>query len=337
MKELFLLAICIINTAFVFSIEFTIAPLYFVDETIDQAFPKNDFHERLYKELGKVALDTGLRFKNTGSSRYNPPQSVGDAVILCRAEKAEYLIYGYIVRKDQTINGELRILDYERKEVIARFFAMDSKEREDELIKDLAGKLFRFLQETYNIKIVPPVPSFTHIQFPLSMGYWFPMGKDWLGLLYGIVRVDGGIQIIPDDMAVISTGSIYYISLGIDFSYRLGFGRFYDAWDHGFSVSTPILIHKKINEQHGAYIGLGQFYSLDLLYIRKPYEDPAIEIFDTLGLIFYGGWSFRFKERLFFFIDAMLEIAFYDKTMINFSTRSGIILRKYTQEVVRKW
>jgi hypothetical protein len=320
-----------------FTLEFTVAPLYFIDETSERAVPQNNFHDKLISELGKEATGIELRFKKAVSSRYNPPQSVGDAITLCRTEQADYLIYGYIVRKEHTIQGELRLLDYERREVVASFFAMDGKDREDAFMGDLAGKILRFIQETYNIIIMPDPPAFTHIQFPVSLGYWLPFDRVWRDLLTGIIRIDGGVQIIPNDNVEIANGYIHFVSLGIDVSYRLGTGRYYKAWDHCFTVTAPIQIHRKINEQHEGYAGFGCMYSLDLLRIEKPYDDPETELFDAFGLMINAGWIFHLKEKVFFFVDARLEFKFYQQAMVSFSPSAGIILRPYSKEVVKKW
>ena len=321
----------------VFAIEFYIAPLYFIDETIEHVIAQNDFHERLLRELGNAVTGTELRFRNTGSFRYNPPQSVGDAIILCRSIQAEYLIYGYITRKDLTIQGELRLLDYEQRDVIAHFFAMDSSDREDELIKDLADKLFRFVKETYNIIVIPNPPAFTHVQFPVSLGYWQPLDKNWINLLFGTARIKGGIQLIPSDNVFNAAGYSHYISVGVDISYQLGRGNNYPAWDHGFNMSLPVLLHRQLNEQHEIYAGLGLMYTFDMLRIQKPYEDPVTELYSAAGVMVSGGWFFRFKERLFIFAELRTELRFYDKPMLNLSPSVGIIFRRYTQEVVKKW
>ena len=320
-----------------FAIEFTIAPIYYVDETRERVFPQNNFQQRILNELGLVSTNMEVQFKNTISSRYNPPQSVGDAIIMCRAEEADYLVYGYITEKDYTIQGELRILDYRRKEVIATFYAMDAKDREDALVNDLVTKLFRYVQETYNIKIITDPPSFTHIQIPVSLGYWLPIDREWIGMLYGIVRINGGIQIIPKDIVTIVAGKLYYISVGVDISYRLGKGRNYDAWDHDFTISTPVLFHRKYNEQHEAFAGFGLLYSINLLHIKKPYEDPTTETYNALGVMLGGGWSFHFRENLFLFADGRIELRFYENPMVSFTPSFGIILRRHTQEVVKKW
>ena len=320
-----------------FAIEFTIAPLYYLDETSERVFPQNNFQNRILQELGKVSTNMEVQFKKAVSPRYNPPQTVGDAIIMCRSEEADYLVYGFISRKEYTIQGELRLLDYKQKTVIANFYSMDSKDRETEMVQDLAAKLLYYVQETYNIKIISEPPSFTHIQFPVSLGYWLPINLDWVKILYGIVRVDGGIQIIPTDIVTIDQGKIFYFSFGADISYQLGMGRNYNAWNHGFTITSPVQFHWKFNEQHEAYFALGVLYTFDLLYIKNPYEDPSMKFYSVLGAMTGGGWTFRLNEKLFFFTDARLELRSYERAMLSFTPRAGIIFRRYSQEVIKKW
>lgn len=336
MNRVLLIIILIVIVSSVFAIEFTIAPLYYVDETNERVAAQNNFHERLLRELGNTATGTELRFRNAGSVRFNPPQSVGDAIILCRTVNAEYLIYGFITRKDQTIQGELRLLDYEKREVIAHFFAMDSKDREDELIRNLADKLFRYVKETYNINVITDPPAFTHIQFPVSIGYWQPIDTNWIKVMYGIARINGSIQIIPSDNVFNAMGYAHYFSVGMDISYRLGWGHYYPAWDHGITVSIPILINRQLNEQHGIYIGFGFMYSFDILQINKLYENPATEIYIAAGIMASGGWIFRLKEKLFVFAEMRMELRFYDTPMLSIAPSAGVIFRKYTREVIKK-
>jgi hypothetical protein len=339
MKRRFLcLFVCFLTGITLFAIEFTVAPLYLVDEAAERVDPRNNFDDRLLVELGKAETGLQLRFKQISSPRlYNPPQSVGDAIAICRAEHAEYLIYGFITRKDQTIQGELRLLDYAKREVIVAFFSMDSRDREDELIQDLAAKVFRYVKEQYNIEITVEPPAFTHIQFPVSFGYWQPVNRSWRDLIFGIVRLDGGIQLIPTDNLFVASGYVHYLSVGLDLSYRIGRGHYYPAWDHGFTASLPILFYRKLNEQHEAYIGFGLMYALDVLGIQKPYEDSRAEIYSAGGVLLSGGWQFRFREALFFFVDARLEIRFYDTPMVGFTPSVGVVFRRFTQEVVKKW
>jgi hypothetical protein len=54
-------------------------------------------------------------------------------------------------------------------------------------------------------------------------------------------------------------------------------------------------------------------------------------------LLLNGGWIFRFKETLFIFAELRTELRFYQDPMMSIAPTVGVILRPYTQEVVRKW
>jgi hypothetical protein len=340
MKRLLTCLPFVLCAAGAWALEFTVAPLYFIDESAGNAGsadPRSNWHLRLLEELQAVETGTDIRFRAVGSAIYNPPQSVGDAVAVSRTERTDYLIYGFITRKDYTLQGELRLLDYEKRETAAVFYAMDNRDAEDALVKTLAAKILAYIQDNYHIGIVPEPDAFTHVQFPIGLGYWFPAEKSWTPLLIGIFRFDAGVQFIPSDHALVLGGYAHYFSLGIDLSYRLGKGRYYEAWNHGFTVSAPVRFHRIFNSQHEAYAGLGISYSFDILSVKKPYEDPELEGYGAAGLLVNGGWAFRFKEKIYIFAELCMELRFYDDPMFSIAPSVGVILRPYTQEVVRKW
>jgi hypothetical protein len=318
-------------------LEISVAPLYFIDEAAERAEARNSWGRRLLEALTAEAAGQELRFRSAESARYNPPQSVGDAIILCRSEQAEYLIYGFITRRERTVQGELRLLDYGRREVIATFYAMDGKEREEELVRDLAGKLFRYVQETYHIMIIPEAPAFTHFRFPVSLGYWFPAGKSWTPLLIGILRVDGGVQLIPSDNVFVWQGYAHYVSVGVDVSYRFGKGRYYEAWNHSFTVSAPLELHRVFNGEHEGFAGFGLSYSLDLLNVKRPYEEPAVDVYGAAGLFVNAGWTFRFNGGIRLFTELRAEIRFYQEPMVSIAPSVGVLIQGYSREVVLEW
>jgi hypothetical protein len=336
MKQLTLILLVAVMGVCANAIEFTVAPLYYIDESTEQVFARNDIQERLLRELNSAATGTDLRFRGAASSQHYPPQSVADAIALSRAEQADYLIYGYISQRAQTVQGELRLLDYGRREIVESFYAMDGRDREDELIKDLAGKLLRYVRETYNIAIEAEPSAFTHIQIPASVGYWQPVDRNWIRLMHGIVHAETGIQIIPSDNVFVIFGYAHYFSIGVGLSYRLGLGSQYPAIDHGITASVPIRLHRILNAQHEIYFGLGFMYFVDILLINKPYEDEATEVYSTAGLSAGGGWAFRLGERVHLFAELQTEFRFYDRLMISLAPRAGVNIRVFTREVAKR-
>lgn len=332
-----LLCVWLCGAAGAGAIEVTLAPLYLIDETADRVDPRNSWHRRVLDALTATATGRELRFRSGDSALYNPPQSVGDAITVCRTERAEYLIYGFITRKDYTIQGELRLLDYARREVVAVFYAMDSRDREAELVRDLADKIFRYVQEQYHIISVPEPPAFTHIQVPVNLGYWFPAGRSWTPLLTGILTTGGGVQLIPSDRVFVWQGYAHYFSVGIEVSYRFGKGQTYESWNHSCTVSAPLQLHRVMNARHEAVIGWGLSYSLDMLTLAQPYEEPGVELYGAAGVLFSGGWLFRVTERLSVGGEVRGELRFYRRPLLSITSMVGICVRPYTREVASTW
>jgi hypothetical protein len=319
------------------ALEIMLAPLYLVDETEERVEAQNSLHRRLLTELSSTAAGIELRFYLTSESRYNPPQSVGDAITLCREERAEYLLYGFITRREHTVQGELRLLDYQNRTVITSFHAIENRGEEDELVAALAAKVLKYLGEHFHIELRDDPTAYMHLQIPLGIGYWLPTSISWIDLLIGIVRVHGGLQLIPKAPLFVSRGFDHYVSTELDVSYRLGRGNQYEGWNHSFTISTPVLVHRVLTDRHEVFAGGGISYTIDLLEVKKPYESPATEMYSTFGIVITGGWIFLLKEQLFFYTEGRFDWRFYRTPMVSFAPSAGIIFRPYTQEVVKKW
>jgi hypothetical protein len=156
-------------------------------------------------------------------------------------------------------------------------------------------------------------------------------------ILIGTVSLRGGVMLTPSDRLFVHNGHIFYLSMGADFSWRLGAGNVYDAWDHSFTFSIPFLLHRKIDERNEGFAGFGYSYSYDLLYTKKPYEDPQLEKYGALGLFLDLGYRFEFREKMLFFLENRIDIRFYNEAMISFSLNAGIDWRIHTQEVKKTW
>jgi hypothetical protein len=337
MKKVFcFLALLVIVCGFSSALEMYIAPFYFIDEVDERVDTRNNYQKRLLNELGSVATGFDIRFKEVRAN-INPPQTVSDAIRVCRSEQAEYLLYGFISRKEYTIQGEIRLFDYEKRAVAEYFFSMDTIENELRLIKDFSKKIIEYVEKNYNIQIITEKPAeYSHFSALTRLGYWSPVDANWRDLIIGTFLLNGGIKFIPTDRAFVYKGFIFYASIGVDISYRLGVGNEYEAWDHSFTVYNPVNLHMKLNDRNELYAGIGYSYSIDLLNIKKPYENPSLEKYDGFGVFFDAGYQHKFKENIFLFADLRLELRLYQTYMLAVSPTVGVEFKLKTQEVTEK-
>jgi hypothetical protein len=326
----------IFSTAFGTALEVYVAPLYYINEAAGRQEARNGYQNRLLTVLNNVETDVELRFKSTAGFSGNPPQSLLDAITVSRTVHAEYLLYGFIAEKEYTIQAEVRLLEYETRTVIATFYAMDEKGQEDRLLKNIANKVYQFIDDTFNIPIIEKPPRFTHLSIPASIGYWTPMGQ-WVHLVIGTFTINGGLRFIPADNLFIAGGYAYHFSTGFTVTYRLGLGTVYDAYYHGITLSVPLLLHQKLDDEKEIYYGTGFSYSVDFLNISKPYEEPTVERYAAMGILLEGGYRWRYKENIFFFGEGRIDVHFYDTAMASFSVSFGAEWRIYTREVRKKW
>jgi len=326
----------IFSTAFAAALEVYVAPLYYINEAEDRQEAQNSYQKRLLDELNSVETDLELRFKSTGLYSVNPPQSLLDAITVSRTLHADYLLYGFIAEKDYTIQAELRLLEYETRKVITTFYAMDEKGQEERLIENIANKVYRFIDDTFNIPIIEEPPQFAHLSIPASIGYWTPTAS-WFDYLIGTFTINGGVRLQPSDHLFISRGFVYSVSAGLNVSYRMGVGNVYSAFSHGLTFAVPVLLHQKLNDENDIYYGVGLLYSLEFFNVKKPYEDPQVERYAAAGVLVQGGYRWRFRENIYFFSESKIEMIFYDVPMINVSLLFGAEWRIYTREVQKKW
>jgi hypothetical protein len=334
-----LLCTCItlaFSTALAASLEMYVAPLYYINEAENQQEAQNNYQKRLLDELNNVETDLELRFNPVAGFIGNPPQSLLDAITVSRTVQADYLLYGFIAEKDYTIQAEIRLLEYETHKVVTTFYAMDEKGQEERLLKNIAEKVYQFINNNFDIPLIEKPPQFAHLSIPVSIGYWTPVGS-WFNYLIGTFTVNLGVRLQPYDPLFISRGFAYSVSAGLNVSYRMSVGKVYNAYTHGLTFSVPVLLHQKLDDENDIYYGLGFSYSLEFLNVKKPYEDPQMERYAAAGVLLQGGYRWRFGKNTYIFTESKIEMIFYDVPLINVSLLFGAEWRIYNREVRRKW
>jgi hypothetical protein len=314
-----------------------LAPLFYIDETKDAVYDQSRIHWDLLRKLRTIETGGALNFSLPGNDRVRPPQSLLDAVSLCREDRADYLLYGYIAKKDYTLYGEIKLFDYEKRNILRIFYAADDHDNQDRLLANLAEKIAAYIDETFHLNIGDPGPDHSELWVETGAGYWTPLDKSWTDLLIGTGLVFGGIRFVPRDRLFTGFGRAFYVSAAVELGYRLGIGGAYDAWDHGFSAGGPVRLHMELDRKQQLFAGAGLLYSLDFMAIKEPYKNRETKIYSTLGLVFSLGYAFKATDKFSLFFDNQIEARFYKTPMITYSPRLGIAWLLIKREAARKW
>jgi hypothetical protein len=340
-KTLAVLIACLTAAAAVYGEKITVhlAPLYFTDETEERMSGKTEYRRKLYEELQAVETGRELEFRLT-EGEANPPQSVIEAIRVCRNEEADYLLYGYITKRDYTYFGEIKLLDYEKREVVNFFYSVDDHGHEERLLKDLAGKIMTYINDAYQLGLADREARYWELWFPFETGYWTPLGKAWTELETGTAEAGAGLEFVPLDRLFTRMGKGFYLTAGLGVSYRFGLGNLerYDAYNHGITLRGPeIRLNMRLNARHHLSLGTGLLYSFDLLSIREPYKDRELKVYRALGVSGIGGYRFRFTDTWQVYFDNAAEVRFYEKAIVTYSGRIGLSFRMLSREVEGKW
>jgi hypothetical protein len=316
-----------------------IAPILYIDESNDRSQDSSFGQRDLLRELQAIETGMILNFYTLRDNAVNPPQSLIDAATLCRTQQLDYLLYGYITKRDYSIEGVINLFDYGMREIRISFYAMDDTEHYERMLTDLALKIVAYFNDTFNLGILPQKEEYMHLYIPASLGYWTPVGNDWHHLMTGIFALHSGIKFIPNDNLGVIYGRSFYLSTGLELSYRLGVGSdsTYKSFYHDIMMTIPLRFHTRLAERHEVFGEIGFLYALDFLSVSLKYENSDTKVYGNIGFALGLGYIFKFSERFNFFFDNTVDFQFMDNPIISYSPKFGIDIWMYSREIKRKW
>ena len=333
------LMIALLPAAMTSALEICIAPVLYVDETgeniRDAATIQSDLVTAFHgKETGVV-----LQFNWLKDNLINPPSSLFDAVSLSRNERIEYLIYGYVTKREHTIQAELRLFEYSSRTVLQSFFGMDATDHYNRLIQDMAEKIVQYINDKFLLDISMENTQVTRLTIPVSAGYWTPLDSGWIRAMLGSVSAGSGLIFIPSDSMWIVRGIPLYLSTGLEAKYRLGIGNpaGYEAFDHTMYLTMPLRMHIALTKRHELFMGLGYTYFLEFFSMADKYSDRKTHVYHNMGL--YAGFGYRFaiSRNLFLYFRNDFDFLFNERSLITYAPVLGLEIQIYQKEMQKKW
>jgi len=322
-----------------FALDVYAAPLMYIDETDRSNRNVNSLQADLLNALWSVETGMALQFRAVRDNRINPPQSLTDAAAVCRSERIEYLLYGFLTRNQHSFQMEIRFYDYINRRVSQTFFSMDSIDNYSRLIQDMALKILLYIGETFNLEIIPEKTGFTRMSIPAYLGYWTPMDRDWIEIMLGTFVLGSGWEIIPNDNLFVYKGKTCYLSTGAELKYRLGVGNpsRYEAYNHTIYMTFPLRLNVILESQHEVFAGLGLVYFFEYFLVTLKYERKQSFLFSNMGLNVNLGYRFIFNETYSFFFRNDFDVLINEHPLLTYSPVIGMNIQIYNKEVVRKW
>ena len=323
----------------VFGMDVYVAPLLYIDETEEFSRDTGMVQADLLAALWGVETGTALQFNRLKDNRINPPQSLTDAVTVCRNERIEYMLYGYVTRREHSIQAEIRLFDYVNRRVAQSFFGMDDNTHYERMINDMANKIIFYIGETFHLDIIPEKTETTRLLIPITAGYWTPMDREWVAMMLGTFTVGSGLEFIPTDNLFILYGKSLYLSTGIDIKYRLGIGNpaRYEVYYNTLYLTMPLRLHMSLAGQHEFFAGMGFIYFLEFFTMTEKYDESRNYVFNNTGLNINIGYRFKINETISIFFRNDFDFLFNKRSLITYSPVIGMNIQVYDSGIRKKW
>ena len=310
-----------------------IAPILSVEEGEEGYELDERYQEALYQSLEEqkgaldmMAVKTPAQIKTVRSSY--------DALKVCKEEKIEYLLYGWIKKGEHTYEGELRIFDGEGRKNIYTVYEKDGAAEYEAFIRNISGKVVGKLQELFYLPAEEKDETHSKINVQAEIGYWTFMNKDWLKYLTGTISVGGGLEVIPNDGAVLTKKMNLYFSIGFAADYRLAVSgkEAIKSYLHSIDIAGYTNVYVNFHNEHTIYGKTGVFYDFDILSYSDKYADGKVSYSGAIGMVFGLGYKYGISEKVKLVFESDFECIFYKEVMGKYKGTFGVEVEVFKKE-----
>ena len=320
-------------TAGVYGEQVYIAPILTVDEGgesygIDERY-RDDIYTSIEEQKGALAMTvvkTPAQIKTVRSSY--------DALKVCKEEKIAYLLYGWIRKSEQTYEGEIRIFDGEGRKNIYTVYEKDGAEDYEAFIQNISRKVVRKLEELFYLPDRDENKTHSRINVQVEAGYWTFINKAWLQYLSGTVSAGGGVEVIPNDGAVLTKKMNLYFSIGCAADYRFGVsgkGAVKSSL-HNVNIAGYMNTYLHFRNDHRIYGKMGVVYDFDILSYTDKYADTRVVNSGAVGIVAGLGYKYGISEKVKLVFESDFECIFYKKVMGKYKGTFGVEVEVFKKE-----
>lgn len=323
--------------SFLHAAEIKIAPLAVYDSDGKKTVPPFNPAKEVHSELEKHWFEGLVNFSLVSESRHGIPVTLIDANRICAVENTDYLLYGYIRKNETNWLSEIKLYSASEKKVVKEFFAGDSIEHYDRLMKVLCQNILYGIKEItglnhdeVNQKKTRPL----ELKIPSSIFYWSPVDANWGSRILGIGGISAGAELYPVQPVMVTNEKLLDLSLRLNFSWDTGINKngAYPLVLNTLSVSLPVIIHVHFNEVHSLYGGIGTAYGIEFMNIRPKYEDEKFLYQNVFSLEAVAGYEFAVNRNVSIFTEIVFDWQLSDGGCVSVKPTVGASFSIYEEK-----
>ena len=311
----------------VFAEKVLLADFFVLDEQ-GKSIDVNEKNIDAYYSVFKSAFyEENIFYERT--KKYGKTASFSDAMKICRAEEGQLLVYGYVQKKDSCWFSEFKLLDLQKETIVADFYAAETHENLENLLKLQANKIEKKVRQLMGFEtaeIEKPLFPFS-VYVPLNVFYWTPVDKAWCRVLTGMAGIESGICFFPENWGVVLKNRECRFGEKVSFEYKAGMGnpQFYKAFWNSFMAKNLFICDWFFEKDKSVYAGAGPFFEFDVVDVEKKYEKSSVHVQRSFGVVFETGVHFFVNEKVLFNTGVELNIPFESKSFLTAKPKAGLV------------
>ncbi|MBN2658796.1 MAG: hypothetical protein JXR86_17210 [Spirochaetales bacterium] len=252
--------------------------------------------------------------------------NIMEASSLCDREGYDNLIFGFLTADDVKCSMELKFYSHRTRSVETTFFASDAINQIERLSAEISEKIFTYIDRDSGYYKQEPEKVFQPgiFSIPVTLGYWVPLESERRDYSTSIICAGSGIQVDPFE------NLHKWENLALEF--RFGFSVLYELsindpdyetfYLHKTNFFIPVELGLLITGKHSFSISAAPFIQMDILDLRKNYQEPETAVSAAFGFSAGIAYNYIFTDFFRFGLSCSFDFVFYDPLQVTF--RPGI-------------
>ena len=310
------------------ALDIYLAPVVFQDESGGSSGDPQDPARDLARTFADQPLAAGVAVHELAGADIQTPQTLLDAAKLCESQGYPFLLYGFVKRTEYSYYAEIKLMERDHKDVDAAFISADDLSHYDRLINDLAAKISSYVQTDLGMSPARAAekPSRNLLAFPVSVGYWTPMGGPWSQSVEGLVSANAGVRFIPTRPLFHLFKLPGFLVLGVDLEYQLGSNQpaVENFFLHTARIRLPVEGFLDLGGGHRLGIGLGPMLEIDTMAKSPLYAPSVVEATVAPGASASLLYQYVLSNTISLELSNNFDITFYATPLLTYAPRVAV-------------
>lgn len=337
-KKIFVFTLLLCMLSFdLFCETILVAPVVVYDKDSKRIETKENPAVFFFDVFSKRWFEGLINFSTISKSKYGEILNVLDANKACTAEKADFILYGYIQKNEVNWFGNIKLYNLSSKKVVGEYYCADGLEHYDRLLESLSNNILEGISEVTGLNhddILEEKRRPYELRLPFSAFYWTPIDPKWNERILGIAGAELGLEFYPQQKVIIRKSKLLDVSARFDVFWNCGINQqnYYPLFLNNISICTPFINHVRFDENHSVYFGAGPGYAIQLMNIQPKYEKQQFYYQNVFFIECLTGYELHINRIVNLFSEVDFDFHLTGGDLVTIKPKLGISFTLYGGE-----